>query len=540
MDRSPISFVTPRGRRHQNSIKSITPRFVSLFLAGLLLPAAAEKPLSPAASAWWSHVQFLADDKLEGRASGSPGHREAANYIAAQFDKAGLTPLMPAGFLQPVDFKSRTLLEDQSRVELLRDTGAQTLAFGDDLIMAKVGNSNDTVEAPIVFIGYGLHLPEADHDDLSGVDLKGKIAFYVSGAPKRIPGALAAHAQGSDRWQALRQAGAIGTITFANPRTSDIPWARGAEMRHRPSLTLTVPELQDSAGNRVALSLSPAGAEKLLAGSGHTPAELLAMMDADQPLPKFPLAAKLRAKAVFAETVISSQNVAGLKTGSDPALKNEYVVLSAHLDHLGKGFNGAMDNASGVASLIEIARGLRSIKTKRSVIVLAVTGEENGLLGSRYFANRPPVPRPNLVANFNMDMFLPLVPLKGIMVLGLEESDLGDRFRAVASARGVPAVTDREPLRRRFTRSDQYSFIRNGVPSLAFKFDAAPGTPEDQIMKDWTRDRYHGKKDDLLQPVEKEEAVKFIRILQAAIVDTANQPARPRWKDTSFFRRFAN
>jgi Zn-dependent M28 family amino/carboxypeptidase len=137
-------------------------------------------------------------------------------------------------------------------------------------------------------------------------------------------------------------------------------------------------------------------------------------------------------------------------------------------------------------------------------------------------------------------MFLPLVPLKGIMVLGLEESDLGDRFRVTAATQGIPVIADREPLRRRFTRSDQYSFIRNGVPSLAFKFDAAPGTPEEQIMKDWTHDRYHGTQDDLLQPVEKEAAVKFTRILQAAIQDTANQPARPRWKDTSFFKRFAN
>ncbi|MBY0508329.1 MAG: M28 family peptidase [Bryobacteraceae bacterium] len=503
----------------------------------LVVLATAQEKLSPAAAAWWAHIEFLADGMQEGRASGSPGHKRAADYIAQQFRRAGLERIVPGtgGYQQEVEFLSRSLIEVDSFVEL----DGKPLTFGDDFILAKNGTSRDIVEAGIVFIGYGLHLPEANHDDLAGVNLKGKVAFFLSGAPKRIPGALAAHAQGVERWKALREAGAIGTITFANPRTSDIPWERAAAMRDRPSLQLAIPELQDGEGNRVSFSVSPAGAEKLLAGSGHTVASLLAKVEADAALPHFALPAKLRAKAVFRETKLGSQNVAGLKRGSDPALKNEYVVLSAHLDHLGKGFNGAMDNASGVASLIEIARGLRTKETKRSIIVLAVTGEENGLLGSKFFANRPPVSRSFLVADFNMDMFLPLVPLKGIMVLGLDESDLGDRFRRVSEAQGIPVAADREPLRRRFTRSDQYSFIRQGIPSLAFKFDAVPGTREDETMKNWTRNRYHGEKDDLAQPVEKEEAVRFNRILQAAIEDTANQPARPRWKDSSFFKRFA-
>lgn len=502
-----------------------------LWFLPLLLWAAEEK-LSPAATAWWAHIQYLASDRLEGRASGSPGHRLAADYVAQQFRAAGLKPLLPGGYLQPVDFRSRVLVEAQSMAEI----GGAALTFGPDFTMGKLGESGSLVEAEVVFIGYGLHLPEAGHDDLAGVDLRGKVAFFLSGAPRKIPGALAAHGQSTaERWVALRAAGAVGTITFANPRTSDVPWARAMEMRHLPSLQLTVPELQDGAGSRISLTLSPAGAAKVLEGSGHTVEELLAAADADRTLPKFTLPKRLRAKAVFDEKRIASQNVAGVKPGSDPTLKNEYVVLSAHLDHLGKGFNGAMDNASGVASLIEIAKGLKTQKTKRSVIVVAVTGEENGLLGSRYFAARPPVPKRQLIADYNMDMFLPLVPLKGIMLLGLDESDLGDRFRAVSP---VPVVADREPLRRRFIRSDQYSFIRQGVPSLAFKFDAVSGTPEDQVMKEWTRDRYHGRLDDLSQPVEKEAAVQFVRILQAAIIDTANHPQRPEWKANSFFRRF--
>ena len=216
------------------------------------------------------------------------------------------------------------------------------------------------------------------------------------------------------------------------------------------------------------------------------------------PVPDAIRNAKPAAATVTVEkTTITSDNVAGKLAGSDPALRDEYVVLSGHLDHLGVGgavggdriYNGAMDNASGIASLIETARSLaaRPKRPKRSVLFVAVTAEEKGLLGSRYFASHPTVPAKNIVANINMDMFLPLFPMKSVMVFGLDESDLGTSVRQVAASMGLGVQGDPEPLRNRFIRSDQYSFIRQGVPALALKVGYVPDSPDAATHAAWTR-----------------------------------------------------
>jgi Zn-dependent M28 family amino/carboxypeptidase len=278
-------------------------------------------------------------------------------------------------------------------------------------------------------------------------------------------------------------------------------------------------------------------------------AEILADADNNRPLPHFAIPGAIRAHVQLKTSKVESQNVAGLLPGTDPKLKNEYVVLSAHLDHVGVGepingdkiYNGAMDDASGIASDLEIARMLHdsNAKLRRSVLILAVTGEEKGLQGSRYFAAHPTVNGKSIVADINMDMFLPLFPLKYLEVQGLGESTLGDDIRTVAKAAAVEVQADKEPERNRFIRSDQYSFIRRGIPSLAFKFGFIPGSPEDKIFKDWLHDRYHAPSDDLNQPVDKPAAAQFNRIILALTERVANADARPEWKPDSFFRRFA-
>jgi Zn-dependent M28 family amino/carboxypeptidase len=198
-----------------------------------------------------------------------------------------------------------------------------------------------------------------------------------------------------------------------------------------------------------------------------------------------------------------------------------------------------MDNASGVASVIEMARVLSKRKLKRTIIFAAVTGEEGGLMGSKTFATYPTVQGTTLVADINLDMFLPIVPLKALTVLGIDESDLGPQFVKVASKFDVRAERDPEPARNLFIRSDQYSFIRRGVPSITFKFHAQPGTPEAKVMSDWLRERYHAPSDDLQQPVNVEAAVTFNRLIAAFIEDVANRQERPSWNKESFFRRYA-
>ena len=230
-----------------------------------------------------------------------------------------------------------------------------------------------------------------------------------------------------------------------------------------------------------------------------------------------------------------------------PGATKEAIILSAHLDHLGVGgaingdtiYNGAMDNASGIATLIETAKALSSKKLKRTVLFAAVTGEEGGLMGSKYFAAHPTVPISSIVADINLDMYLPIIALKAITVYGMDESDLGREFAETASRFGVKTERDSEPARNVFIRSDQYSFIRRGIPALTFKFYAPVGSPENKVLSDWRHERYHAPSDDLKQPVDVEAAAEFNQIIAAFVEKMANRPARPQWKPKSFFRRYS-
>jgi Zn-dependent M28 family amino/carboxypeptidase len=510
--------------------------------AGAPKPATAE----PAAR-WFAHVEALANDAMRGRETGSPEHRKAAEYVATQFRNAGLEPAGSEGFLQAVSFKSRRIVETQSSLALVAGGNAAPVALGDEATFGMRIDPAPTVEAALVFAGHGLQIPELSHDDFAGLDVKGKVIVHLQGAPANVPGALAAHYQhASQRAALLRKLGALGLITIPNPKSMDIPWERSSPNRLNPSMALADPGMDDGAGQKVSITFNPAKAERLFEGSGHTFAALLKVADEGSALPHFPLPLSMRATVAVENTGVESHNVVGVVKGSDPALAGEYVVLSAHLDHVGVGapingdaiYNGAMDNASGIATLVEAARVVATAKPKRSVLFVAVTGEEKGLLGSRYYALKPTVPKAGIAANLNMDMFLPLYPFKIITVFGLNESDLTDDVNAVAGEMGLTTAPDPQPQRNRFIRSDQYSFIREGVPALALKIGVAPNTPEAKIEADWTRDRYHAPSDDLTQPIDRAAAAGFTDMMGRLAVRIANRPTRPAWKPDSFFKRF--
>jgi Zn-dependent M28 family amino/carboxypeptidase len=501
-------------------------------------------------SAWWAHVEALANDGMEGRNTGSPGHKRAADYVAGQFRKAGLEPAGSGGYIQPVKFKTRRIVESASSLALLRNGNSEPLVLGDDANISMRTDPARAIEAPLIFAGYGLRIPESGIDDLDGLNLQGAIVVYISATPKSLPGPLQAHfGSAAERWRMYKAAGAIGTISIANPKSSDIPWERSTLARLQMSMSLADASLDDTQGQQIAVTMNPAHADKLLTGSGHTFAELLALVDAGKPVPEFPLQVRLKAKTAVERSEVVSQNVAGILRGSDPIRRNEYVVLSAHLDHLGVGepingdkvYNGAMDNASGVAAILEIAARLHKsgAKPARSILFLTVTGEEKGELGSRYFAANPTVPRGSIVANVNTDMFLPLFPLKTLMVLGLDESDLGKDIRATAKELGLEVQADPEPQRNRFVRSDQYSFIKRGIPALAMKVGYNANTPEAAVAAKWTAERYHAPSDDLNQPVDLSAADRYIETVLNLAVRIANRTDRPRWNDSSFFKRFS-
>jgi Peptidase family M28 len=521
------------------------PAMLSLFLMPLLTPAT-QPDWEAAGKAWWKHVEYLASDALEGRNVGSPGFDKAADYVAGEFEKAGLKPAGKDSYFQAVQFTETALDLSKSSLALIRQGKTVPVAVPAEAQFAYSSHSAASIEAPIVFAGYGLIIPEADHDDLKGLSVKGAVIAYLTGGPEKIDGNLRSHySSAEERAKAYRAAGAVGSISIPNPKSMDVPWARQAAAYGKPRMSLAD---SDTPGLQFGASWNPEKANELFAGSGHSFEEILKTADSGQELPHFALALSVKASLSLSSRTVGSKNVAGLRAGTDSRLKDEYVILSAHLDHLGTGkpvngdgiYNGAMDDASGVASLIEIAKALggENAATKRSILFVAVTGEEKGELGSQYFANHPTV-EGRVVADINMDMFLPLFPLKWLEVQGLNESTLGDDIRVVAGAAGVMVQADKEPNRNRFIRSDQYSFIKKGVPALAFKFGYIPGASEDKTFQAWYKDRYHGVTDDLTQRVDLAGAAQFNSILKNLVLRVANAPDAPSWKPNSFFRRFA-
>jgi Zn-dependent M28 family amino/carboxypeptidase len=528
-------------------------RFLSVLLAAAaaVTPAASEN-LSPRAQAWWDDIKVLADDGMEGRLTGSPGYLRAADYVEQRFKAEGLAPAGEnGGYRQDVALTQQTVNQAASRAALVDDAGARTpLTVGEDMLISAGGGSRpQAVNAPLVFIGYGLHLPESGHDDFAGLDLKGKIAVVISGGPADIPGPVKSAAR-YERAVWLVKAGAVGLIILTTPKQVEIPWARQKLLSGQPGMYLSGAEFHDSSDGFLAASIDPAASERLFEGSGHGFAELSALADASRPVPTFVLARRLEVQVAATRTAVSSPNLVAKLEGSDPGLKGEYVAVSAHLDHLGVGapingesiYHGAMDDASGVASVLDIAHQLKTGRhpPRRSVLFVIVCAEEKGLLGSYYFASRPTVPAGAIVADLNFDMPLPLWPLKSVIAQGADESTLGDTARSVAAASGLALAPDPLPDRNSFIRTDQFSFVRKGVPALAFKFGFARDTPEFQIEHDWRANRYHAPSDDLQQPgVLKEEAVKldaYVADLAARIADT---PERPEWLKTSIFRRYA-
>jgi Zn-dependent M28 family amino/carboxypeptidase len=502
----------------------------------------------PDGERWWSHVKFLADDKLEGRNTGSEGHRIAANYVAEQFERDGLKPAGTQGYIQPVKFDTRQVDESGSALALVRAGKVEPLILGEDATISMRVNPLPALEAPLVFAGHGLTVPEAHYDDFAGLDVRGKIVVYIGGGPPSIPAALSSHYQsGGERSANLKRLGVVGTVSIANPRAMDIPWARSSLARFQVSMTLADDPEERGAG--LGVTINPAHADKLFAGTGHTFTEILALADAGKPLPHFAIPASLRAKVAVKRGTVESQNIAAIYPGSDRRLRDEYVVMSAHIDHVGVGepingdriYNGAMDNAAGVAAMLDIAADLRDrgAQTRRSILFVAVTGEEKGLLGSKYFAAHPTVEKKQIVADINTDMFLPLYPLKRLTVYGLEESDLADDVRAVAKKRGIEVQPDPEPIRNSFIRSDQYSFIKEGIPSLALKDGYLKGSPEEKTFKTWLTERYHAPSDDLNQPVDKQAAALFDLVVSDLLERVANREARPKWYEQSFFRRYS-
>jgi Zn-dependent M28 family amino/carboxypeptidase len=476
--------------------------------------------------AWWAHIEALANDGMRGRQTGTRDYLRAAAYVVRQFQSYGLRPAGLGGtWYQPVHFVEQWVNADKSDVSLAADGQTNSLVLGQDLVLSARSPQLAHVNAPLVFLGYGLHLPESGYDDFNSAavplaSLRGKIIVVINGGPADLSGALKSFARTSPMREEMDKAGVAGIISIPTPKSMDFGWARIASGAAQPGMwlepepgdaevTRRFPALADDHVARFGAAFNPAEAEKLFAGTGHTFAEMLALADAQKPLPRFDLGKRLTASVSADRDAVVSPNLVAKLEGSDPVLKSQYLLVSAHLDHLGVGapikgktiYNGAMDDASGVATVLETAQTLsddaaKGIRPKRSVLFVIFTAEEKGLLGSRYFAGHPTVPERAIAADLNLDMFMPLFALKKLHVQGLEQSTLGDDARRVGAAHHIVIADDPEPDRNSFIRTDQYSFVQAGVPALAMKFGWEFGSPEYHLWRNWLAERYHAPQDD--------------------------------------------
>jgi Zn-dependent M28 family amino/carboxypeptidase len=508
---------------------------------------------SPQAEAWMGHVRFLASDALQGRRAGSTGHRQAAEYVAEQFKQAGLRPLFEKSYLQPVSLRSRRVVREGTSVTVTPEKGSPVaLGLGTDYGLLARNNLAPNVDAELVFIGYGLYLPEAKLNDTAGVDLKGKIAVYISGAPSGTKPVAMAHASASiNRRPALAKAGAIGYISIPDPANSDVPWVRQVATFFEPAMNLTQPGMDDSQLLSFGMAMNPDKAGLLFEGSERKFTDLMRLVELGKPLPHFRLPWRLRASIKTETRELVSDNVAGVIPGTEPVFENEYVLVTGHLDHLGVAeagssavvngdaiYNGALDNAGGVAALIEIAKAISAKHTRRNVIIAAVTGEEAGLLGSQYLAAHNNLPRGAIIGNLNVDMFLPLHPFDALTAIGMGESTLKSNVERVAKKFDLKVQDDPQPKRVNFVRSDQYSFVRAGIPAVAVEIAPRRGTGDEKLQEKWISERYHSVQDDVNQPLDLEAAARFTEVAGAIARELGDSGLRPKWNPGSFFRRF--
>lgn len=511
----------------------------------------------PAASApaIRAHVEFLADDLLEGRLSGTRGYDIAAGYVASEFAQIGLRPGVAEGvWLQPVALVESLSLLPPSRLVLRPSSGpAVTMAPGKDFLpVASLDQAKVLAEAPVVFAGFGVSAPDHGHDDLAGIDVKGKVVLVFGGAPSQFPPEVRAHySAGLTKTQALVDRGAVGILQIQTRDDQQrTPWERLVQQSWRSRMAWADAQgVANGAWPQLAIraSISPEAAAALFAGAPKTLDEAYAAAEAGMPQAlELPLTVEQERHSMIRQR--QSANVVGVLEGTDPALKDEYVVISAHLDHVGKGapiggdaiYNGAFDNASGIAVMLEAARLLAAspVKPRRSVIFLAVTAEESGLQGADYFVQHPTVPREAIVANINIDMPVALAPLADVTAFGAENSTLGGVVERAAAAEGVAVTPDSKPEEVIFVRSDQYAFVRAGIPALYIDEGMRSTDPtQDQAarVEAFRKERYHQPGDDLSQAIDWPSLAMLARLNARVITEVANDDARPSWHPGNFF-----
>jgi hypothetical protein len=483
----------------------------------LLLGAAPAEKLDPDTAVWWATTAQLSSDAMEGRDTGSPAYLRAAELVAGKFRAAGLKPAGENGtWFQRVPMH-------EIRIEgATLSVGKQPLVFLHDVTISPNEATPAHISARLAYGGYCA--------PASLGSVRGTIVICHGTHRTGLPSA-------SDREKAVRAAGAIGILTIADPGFTIEP----PRWPYAYARTVSLATDERNADPFLKMTLNAASLGKLLAGTGRNAEALIASGSAGRPLRGFLIPNRLTADLQVRQRDISSPNVLGYMPGSDPKFANQAIVLSAHLDGYGYGepvngdriYNGTLDDAAYVALLIRIAERRQGRPFRRPILLAAWTGEEKGLLGSRWYVAHPTVPLSRTAADINLDQLRPIFPLRLLTVHALGDTTLGDDVRAVAGRLGIEVQKDPEPERNLLQRSDQWPFLQAGIPATAFVFGYHPGSRSERIYRQWYRTGYHKPQDDLKQPMDFKAAADFNRFFYELVQRVADQPNRPAWKPDS-------
>jgi len=502
-----------------------------------------------------AHMTTLADDAMEGRGPGTPGYERALQYVETAVGEMGLAPAGDNGsFRQRVPLRNGTVLADESRIMVTGPSGRHELRYGVDALLG-ADHLRETVsldDVPVVFVGYGVSAPMLGYDDYAVAgDVTGKVVAYLSGAPAKFPSNERAYfSSGAVKDAEAVRRGAIGTVSFTSPDDPRFRWNVSVATSAQGGFSWLDAEGRPNRGDaalRGSVSLNHSGVARLFEGTPKPLAQIFADAAASTPQ-AVPLPTRLSVTTRTRHRAVDSANLVARLEGSDPSLRQQHVVYVAHIDHFGVGtpmngdaiYNGAHDNASGVAIVLEVARAFRALPTppRRSVIFLFVTAEEWGLLGSDYFARNPTVPKDSLVANLSLDMPFLFHRLLDIVPYGAQHSSLADPVAKAAAHLGVGLATDPIPEQVLFIRSDHYSFVRQGVPSLFIKSGFQTGDPSKDggaINAAYRSDVYHKPNDDMSQPFDFEAGAMHARLNFLIGWLVAQTEARPGWNPGDFF-----
>lgn len=526
-------------------------RYISgaALVAALCASPLAAHDLSADRAALERDVRVLADDTMEGREAGTHGYAMAAGYVAGRFAAMGLEPGGEAGtYFQSVPLYSYKNDQDALKVNITRDDG--TVIEGRAHIDMYGGGTarytEGTLDAPLVFVGQGMQTGDGRFNDLSGVDLKGKIAVRVYGAPAGISSEEGAHFRST--WnQRLSDAGAVGSILLWSDKIEQrITFQKALENAEETKMTWLAKDgtpHDDGANLQTYLAFSRDLARKLMKGEVMDYDAIMAADKADNPkLHSFEMRSRARISYASTAETVSSNNVIAMLPGSDPELADEYVVLTGHLDHLGikptekqgddEIYNGAMDNATGISAMLEVACLMKANPVRRSVLFIALTAEEQGLLGSEYNAANPTVPADKVVANVNLDMPVLDYPFVDVVAVGAENSTLLAPVQAAASEFGIALAPDTNPEQGFFTRSDQYSYVKQGVPAVYL--DLGDGNGGEKSLNAFLEKHYHEVSDEA-DLIDYEQLGRFAEINYLVARNIANMAERPLWNKGNFF-----